>query len=227
MLLRNYNSLVFDCDGVLLNSNKIKTDAFYKVTETYGKNKAKELVNFHIMNGGVSRQEKFKHFFSHIVPTNNINTYVDIAVQDYGVLVKKDLQNAEVTKNLEDLHKKFSDNRKWMVVSGGNEEELNDVFKHIGIFNMFDGGIFGNPKPKHYLLQREINNNNIILPSLYIGDSKYDYEVSISLGLDFCFVSNWTEFKEWKDFFFDKDVYIIETVSDLLSGRLSMYSASI
>ena len=33
--LLQYQTLIFDCDGVVLNSNKIKTQAFYDVAKVY------------------------------------------------------------------------------------------------------------------------------------------------------------------------------------------------
>ena len=33
--ISKYKSLIFDCDGVILNSNKIKTDAFRKVLKNF------------------------------------------------------------------------------------------------------------------------------------------------------------------------------------------------
>ena len=35
-LITDYASLVFDCDGVVLNSNKVKTEAFYQAVLPYG-----------------------------------------------------------------------------------------------------------------------------------------------------------------------------------------------
>ena len=58
--LKSYKNLIFDCDGIILNSNKIKTEAFKEVVSHYGDNAAEELVKFHVMNGGISRYEKFK-----------------------------------------------------------------------------------------------------------------------------------------------------------------------
>ena len=52
--IREYLTLVFDCDGVLLDSNKVKTDAFYKSALPYGENAANELVSYHKENGGIS-----------------------------------------------------------------------------------------------------------------------------------------------------------------------------
>ncbi len=41
-----YKSLIFDCDGVVLNSNKAKTEAFYKAALPYGEQAASALVEY-------------------------------------------------------------------------------------------------------------------------------------------------------------------------------------
>ena len=56
--MKNYSHLFFDCDGVILNSNKVKTNAFYKIALEYGDESAKKLVNYHIQNGGISLYTK-------------------------------------------------------------------------------------------------------------------------------------------------------------------------
>ena len=60
--MKNYSHLFFDCDGVILNSNKVKTNAFYKIAVKHGEDSAKKLVNYHINNGGISRYKKIKFF---------------------------------------------------------------------------------------------------------------------------------------------------------------------
>ncbi len=52
MNLNHYQTLIFDCDGVILNSNQVKTQAFYKATLSYGEAAAESLVNYHIQHGG-------------------------------------------------------------------------------------------------------------------------------------------------------------------------------
>ena len=42
--LNKYKSLIFDCDGVILNSNKIKTDAFRKVLNNFDQNAIDEFI---------------------------------------------------------------------------------------------------------------------------------------------------------------------------------------
>ena len=54
--------IIFDCDGVLLNSNEIKSNAFYKTALQYGEAEALKLVDYHIKNGGVARYKSLSMF---------------------------------------------------------------------------------------------------------------------------------------------------------------------
>ena len=81
--MKNYSHLFFDCDGVILNSNKIKTDAFYKLALNLGELKAEQLVNYHLENGGISRYEKIKFFQKNILKNTNIKLYQEL-VDNYA-----------------------------------------------------------------------------------------------------------------------------------------------
>ena len=107
--------------------------------------------------------------------------------------------SCEIAKNLNILRQKTHE-AKWLIVSGGDQKELIEVFKNRGIFDYFDGGIFGSPDDKDIIIKREIRVNNIIEPAVFLGDSEYDYHVSSKNGLSFIFISQWTEFKKWKEF---------------------------
>ena len=61
--LNNYETIILDCDGVLFDSNPIKSNAFYEATIQYGKKNAKKLMNYNANHGGLSRYIKFEYFF--------------------------------------------------------------------------------------------------------------------------------------------------------------------
>jgi beta-phosphoglucomutase-like phosphatase (HAD superfamily) len=63
MIQTAYKTLVFDCDGVILDSNQIKTEAFNRVGLQFGSEAANELVSYHLQHGGVSRYQKFEYFW--------------------------------------------------------------------------------------------------------------------------------------------------------------------
>jgi len=62
-----YETIIFDCDGVILNSNQIKTNAFYEVASIYGHLPALKLKEYHKLHGGISRYKKFEYLFSNIL----------------------------------------------------------------------------------------------------------------------------------------------------------------
>ena len=61
--LAEYKTLVFDCDGVVLNSNQLKIQAYYDVAIKFGANEqqAQALVAHHVKLGGISRYPKFEY----------------------------------------------------------------------------------------------------------------------------------------------------------------------
>ena len=133
----------------------------------------------------------------------------------YSNYLKRRLLGAELTPKLHELRSKLS-KTKWLVVSGGEEKEIKKIFKKKLIYNLFDSGIFGSPLSKEEIIKREISNNNIRKPAIYLGDSKYDYNVSKKFGIDFIFVSNWTEFSEWKSFCKQKNIFVVKKLANLL-----------
>ena len=52
------NLIVFDLDGVILESLEAKTDAFSELYNEYGENIVSKVRNYHLQNGGVSRFKK-------------------------------------------------------------------------------------------------------------------------------------------------------------------------
>jgi len=79
-----------------------------------------------------------------------------------------------------------------MIVSGGDQSELREIFKLRGLSDMFDGGIFGSPDTKDKILARELVGITS-KPALFLGDSKYDYQAAISQKIDFIFLWGMTE----------------------------------
>ena len=217
MNISNYQAIFFDCDGVILNSNKIKTQAFKSATSEYEESLTNELISYHLSNGGISRYEKFNYFLSNIYPISS-DLKKKAALSNLLTLYSKyclsELLNAEVTYGLK-YFREITYSIPWFIVSGGDQSELNYVFKEKSISKYFDGGIYGSPDSKDKIIKREIKRKDIRQPSLFLGDSKLDHQVSILNGLDFIFVNKWTEFNSYKDYCKDHSIKIISEVYDL------------
>ena len=187
-----YNTFIFDCDGVVLNSNKIKTNSFYIATKPYGLKPAQALVDYHLKNGGVSRYEKFRYFLTDILGQSAEKKDLDKLLLVFADEVKKGLNNCEVARGLDEFREKTKQSN-WLIVSGGDQSELREMFSSRGLDKYFNAGIFGSPDNKDIILEREISCQNITMPGLFLGDSKYDYEAAKGAGLDFAYLSGWSE----------------------------------
>ncbi len=211
--LDSYKSFIFDCDGVILNSNKIKSNAFYEVASKYGKKEAKKLVNYHINKGGISRYKKFEYFSNNILLDKTIKQSINELCKDFSDVVLRDLNNSQVNTEifkLKDSYPKIP----WSIVSGGDQEELRSVFKNKEIDKLFDGGIYGSPMDKVTIFKNLCNEKN--MPAIYFGDSKYDFLSSTQCNIDFCFVSMWTEVKNWRSFCYQNNINYINNFSTLI-----------
>lgn len=206
--LSEYKTLVFDCDGVILNFNKIKIETFYQAALAYGEEAAKALVKYHVANSGVSRYEKFDYFLSQIVPTLTLKISgpsLEELLEHYAGIVLHGLLTCEVAEGLEELRNKISD-ANWLIVFGGDQTELLHVFNEREIAKYFDGGIFGSPDNKDQILNRELSNGNISQPDMFLGDSKYDYQAATKANLDFVFLSGWSEVAGWKEWCIENSI---------------------
>lgn len=212
-----YKTLVFDCDGVILDSNKLKTQAYYDTAISYGANEtqAQTLVNHHVQYGGISRYPKYEYFIreimGHVVTDAALKTLLD----RFAYEIHRGLLNCELAPELGDLRDTTPDAR-WMLVSGGDQAELRTLFAERGIDGMFDAGIFGSPDNKDMILAREIANGNLAMQAIFFGDSRYDHQAATRAGLDFVFVSRWTEMEEWQKYCAENNIRVIESLEAVL-----------
>lgn len=220
--LLQYATVVFDCDGVVLDSNRIKTEAFRTAALPWGETAAEALVAHHLSNGGVSRYEKLASFFEHILPEHapgtipgrdgpDLQTMLDV----YARATRSGLMNCPVADRLEDL-RAATPLARWMIVSGGDQKELRTVFGQRKLAHLFDAGIFGSPETKSRILEREIGSGAIRFPALFFGDSRLDHKVAHSHGIEFIFVSQWTDFQAWQTYVDRHALTVIPGLASLL-----------
>lgn len=214
MNLTQYQTLVFDCDGVVLNSNKVKTDAFYQTALLYGEAAAKQLVEYHVERGGVSRYKKFEWFIQHVV-AGKVGPNLEQLLENYAAAVRHGLLNCQIAEGLTELRDK-TQHANWLIVSGGDQQELREVFAARGIATLFDGGIFGSPDSKEVILARELKAGNIKSSALFLGDSRYDHIASATANLDFLFLTEWSEFLQWPEYCLENNINRTKNIHSLL-----------
>ena len=92
-MINDYKTIIFDCDGVILNSNRVKREAYFKVALShYGEEHATSLVKYLSKNTGNPREHFFNHFLKNIVSKSiskkEVNKLFDLNAQAYSELME-------------------------------------------------------------------------------------------------------------------------------------------
>ncbi len=212
-----YKTIVFDCDGVILDSNITKIDSYFRTAKKLGATdaQAQALVDHHVEFGGISRYPKFVWYITEVLKQEPTKALVQEYLDAFSLAVSKGLMRCKIADGLQALRAAYP-KTKWLVVSGGDQQEIRDLFHKRELADLFDGGLFGSPDNKDTILMREIENGNIEFPALFIGDSKYDYASSQRAGLDFVFLSDWTDVPDWKDFTNKQGIKVLQSINALI-----------
>lgn len=190
--MKNYQKVIFDFDGVILNSHKIKTKLFYKIFSNYGENFGKKALSFHLKNLGLPREKKFKIINKKFL--NKKLTKIDLKrIEDYFKnSIKSKIYKLKLNKNLLILLKKNYKRKKLYISTGTNQTEIRKICKELKISKYFKS-IYGSPKNKIYHINKiknsfkKVNFNEDIV---FIGDSNSDYKAAFSTKVDFICKSN-------------------------------------
>jgi len=221
MNLLNYSSILFDCDGVILDSNKIKSSSFYNTAARYCEISAKQLLEYHKINGGISRYVKFKYFIENILPLSPNNSKIENVpsienlTKEYAKELRDKLDTCSIAENLNMLRKETA-KADWYVITGGDENEVKEVFKRRNIDQYFDMGIYGSPSSKFEIITKLIAEKKLQQPAVFLGDSIYDYKAAKHFGIDFIFISAWSEVNNWEKFVEDNSINHVKKLKDLI-----------
>ena len=217
LFMDKYKTIIMDCDGVILDSNLIKSKAFYQVAIPFGEDNANKLVTINKKYGGVSRYEKIHMFMNDILQIEDQVLEEDL-IKQFGYICVDELMKCDFTPGLIKFLERTRD-KDVFVVSGGSQNELRNIFNKRRLSKYFEG-IYGSPETKKDLVEMLRDDILINSPYVFIGDSRGDYDAAESIGADFIFMSEFTEFYEWKRFFNDKKIKVVNNLSDLNIGNI-------
>jgi phosphoglycolate phosphatase-like HAD superfamily hydrolase len=216
--ITKYKTIVFDCDGVVLDSNVVKTEAYFRTAKNLDATdtEAQALVDYHVNLGGISRYHKFDYYIREILHQPVTDKAVQALLDEFSKELEVGLMQCDLAKGLFDL-RIATKSANWMILSGGDQQEIRTLFAKRKIDHMFDGGLFGSPDNKDEVLAREKSSANIQFPALFLGDSKYDFEAADRAGLDFIFLSDWTEVPDWQAFCEANKLTVLNNIAQLIN----------
>ncbi|MEE8150728.1 MAG: HAD family hydrolase [Nitrosomonadaceae bacterium] len=177
MKATDWQAIIFDFDGVLVESGDIKTQAFADLYQSYGETVVDKVVRYHNLNGGLSRYQKFRHFQQHLLKmpplTQDEERELD---RRFSELVVEAVIASKPVPGANELVYKEATRIPLFIVSGTPEIELNTIVTRRGLEPYFTE-VRGSPKSKQTLIA-EILSTHGFTPTrvLMIGDALIDYQ---------------------------------------------------
>lgn len=185
---------VFDCDGVIIASNGVKADAFYRAALPYGDGPAHQLREYHRRAGNASRRERLEHFFARILFREPEEGEVDALYERVSEEVVAGVLAAPLVPGVEAFLERLEGRA--VCVSGVVTDELKHILKERGLLQHF-AHVYGGPRRKAEILRLAIGRERIALPAVYYGDTADDHAAAEAAGLDFVFVTCNADTTSW------------------------------
>lgn len=180
-----YDAIIFDFDGVLVESVDVKTRAFVDLYRPYGEAVIQEVATYHLAHGGVSRYEKFRHYHRALLGRELSVGEEALLASRFSALVEDAVVAALWVPGaklfLEEYHEKLP----LYVASATPTEELLRIINRRGVADCFRN-VAGAPEKKGEIISRIVTENGY-RPArvLMLGDALADLEGASYAGVPF------------------------------------------
>jgi phosphoglycolate phosphatase-like HAD superfamily hydrolase len=171
--------VIFDFDGVILNSHIIKAEGFYQIFKIFGKNHAKQAQKYHLSKSGISRYKKFTYIKKNILKNNKIkNNQLNKNFKNYSLKKILNLKiNAKLLKFLKSNYKKYE----FYISTGSPQKEIIYILKKKKLYQFFRK-VYGSPSTKIEHIKKIKKKNK---KSIFIGDSLDDFKAAKKTSINF------------------------------------------
>ena len=178
-------AVIFDFDGVILESADIKTEAFRKLFESRFPGHIREIVEYHKKNMGISRFVKFKYIYNRFSSKELSPQKEALLGDEFSKIVFERILNAPMAQGAAEFLKKNHEKYLLFVASGTPKEELIDIMERRDLLRYFKE-VFGSPEAKADII-RQVSKKYGLHSSeiVFIGDAESDYKAAGSTRVNF------------------------------------------
>ena len=178
-------AIIFDFDGVILESVNIKTEAFRELFRKYPEY-VDEIVDYHLENGGMSRYKKFSYIYDKILNESLDEARSEKLGRSFSkIILQKMLSCPFVNGAIECLEMLSNNNIMLFIASGTPEDELKHIVQMRGLSGYFKS-VYGTPPTKSEIIRNILETYGLQSTEvMFIGDSINDYEGAKEAGVPF------------------------------------------
>ncbi len=179
------NCLVFDFDGIILESVDVKAKAFASLTAPYGQEAQDLMLMYNKVHGGISRIVKFRWFFDEIVGRPITDVELEDWCQRFLELCLEEVKKCPLVPGIEQTLNMWHNKLPMYVCSGAPQDELVALL-NLRELSQYFISIHGSPPAKEALLRRVAIDSKCPTDSiLMIGDSPTDMLAAEAVGTQF------------------------------------------
>lgn len=183
--MTRFDALIFDFDGVLVESVGVKTQAFASLYAAYGPEIVTQVVDYHIANGGISRHRKFRYFHEALLGVPLSSEEEARLAGEFSLLVEEAVITAPWVAGAREFLLAHHASLPLFVASGTPEEELKRILDKRSMMPLFQG-VHGSPAEKGEILRGIVARGNFDPDRvLMIGDAWTDWEGALAANVDF------------------------------------------
>jgi len=184
-------NILWDFDGVILDSMPIRDYGFIKIFKSYPEELVEEFIKYHRLNGGLSRFHKIKYFYNHLLNKVISEKQIQNYAEQFTIIMKEQLINKKyLIQESVDFIQVNHKNYNFHIVSGSEHHELNYLCEKLDLTEYFLS-INGSPTPKNELVKNLLEKEKYKKEeTILIGDSINDYEAANVNGIEFYAYNN-------------------------------------
>mgnify|MGYP001478041712 CR=1 FL=1 len=178
-------AIIFDFDGVIVESVNIKTEAFAEIYRSHGPKVVERVVEHHMANWGMSRFEKFKLYHRELLGKKLSDDGLSEITHQFSRMVTQKVIEAPYVKGAIEFIESNYTSFDLFISSATPENELREIIEKRKISRYFKE-IFGSPETKSDHIRRIIRRYNYGSSEVvFIGDSVNDKEAAQLNGIYF------------------------------------------
>lgn len=177
--------IIFDFDGVLVDSVDIKKKAFAKLFEDESPEVIKAIVEHHLANRSMSRFEKISHYYKEFLKQPLTDEMLNSLCSRFSGLVVEEIIKAPYIEGAKDFLDNYTKTYKCYVVSSTPEDELRQIVNERNMSSYFCV-VYGAPRAKTDIIKDILNTTNYRPEeAVFIGDDLLDYKAAEINGIKF------------------------------------------
>jgi len=178
-------AVIFDFDGVILESATIKTEAFRELFCLRCPDHLDAIVAYHLENVGISRYVKFRHIYDNILHLPYSEDVEKKLGDEFADIVLQRVLEAPFVDGALEFLDEYSESYGCFVASGTPEDELMLIVERRGLSRYFRE-VHGTPQKKVDIINGILADHNYEKREVaFIGDGESDLKAAAAADVPF------------------------------------------